>query len=173
MDDPKAWVAIYAAIVATGALFLNIRSWFEGRPRVRLTIIAEGMVIGGGPEVDETDLVILTVTNISKTTVLITNLLLWEMPTWWRRLRKRPTRTFVVTNPAIRGYGQNIPFLLEPARVWHGVVRQRPDILPDLLTGRFYLGLATSHLKRPVLQRVVTLGPTRRQPSPMPINNVA
>jgi hypothetical protein len=170
MEDPKTWIAIYAAIVATGALFLNVRTWFESRPRLRLTLIPEGIVVGGGSQFDERDIVILNVTNISKTPVLITNLLLWEMPTWWRRLRKKPTRTFVVTNPAVRGYEQNIPFLLEQARTWHGIVRHRPDVIPDLLTGAYYIGLSTSHLRRPILRRISRVRLGARQPSPTPIS---
>jgi hypothetical protein len=171
LDDPKPWIAIYAAIVATGALFLNIRTWFETRPRLRLILIPEGIVVGGGPETDERDIVILTVTNVGKTPVLITNLLLWEMPNWWRRIRRRAIRTYVVTNPALRGYEQNIPFLLEQARIWHGIVRRRPEIIPDLLTGNFYIGLSTSHLKRPILRRIARVRPGARQPSPTPIGS--
>ena len=168
MDDLKNWVAIYAAIVATGAFFLNFRTWFESGPRLRLTVIPDGMVIGGGPATDERDIVILTVTNLGKTPVLITNLLLWEMPTWWQRVRKRPARTFVVTNPALRGSCTNIPFLLEQARTWNGVVRHRPDIFPDLLNGNYYVGLSTSHLQRPILRRITRPLAGAKQPSPMP-----
>jgi hypothetical protein len=66
MDDPKTWIAIYAAIVATSALFLNIRTWFEVQPRLRIRLIPDGLVIGGGPEHDEKDLIIVNVTNLEK-----------------------------------------------------------------------------------------------------------
>jgi hypothetical protein len=80
MDDPKTWVAIYAAIVATTALFLNIRAWIESGPRLKISLIPDGLVIGGGEEFDEKDLVIVNVTNRGRIPVLITNLLLSEMP---------------------------------------------------------------------------------------------
>jgi hypothetical protein len=67
MDDPKTWVAIYAAIVATAALALNIRTWFESRPRLKVTVTPNGMVISAGPQFDERDLIIATVTNLGKT----------------------------------------------------------------------------------------------------------
>jgi hypothetical protein len=147
MDDLKAWIAIYAAIVATGALFLNIRTWFESRPRLRLTLIPDGMVIGGDPSTDERDVVIVTATNLGKTPVLITNLVIWEMTTWWRRLRRRPSRAFVVTNPSIKGYEQNIPYLLEQARTWNGIARRRPEVIADLLTGDYYIGVSVEWKK--------------------------
>jgi hypothetical protein len=112
MDDPT-WVAIYAAIVATSALLLNLRMWLESGPRLKINLTPDGMVIGGGPQFDETDIVIVNVTNRGRTPVLITNLLLWEMPTWRARWRRRPTRTFVVANTSLKGYPPNIPFLLE------------------------------------------------------------
>jgi hypothetical protein len=49
MDDPKTWVAIYAAIVATSALLLNLRTWIESRPRLKINIIPDGVIFGGGP----------------------------------------------------------------------------------------------------------------------------
>jgi hypothetical protein len=155
MDDPKTWIAIYAAFVATGALFLNIRTWFESGPRLKVTVIPDGMVIGAGPQFDERDLIIATVTNLGKTPVLITCLLLWEMPTWWARLRSKPTRTFVVANPTFKGDQANVPFLLEQARVWHGVARRSDDKIPDLLNGNFFLGISTSHSRQPILRRIV------------------
>ncbi len=162
MDDPKAWIAVYAAIVATGALFLNIRTWFESGPRLKVTITPDGMVIGAGPQFDEQDIVIATVTNLGKTPILITNLLIWEMPTWWVRLHRKPTRTFVVTNPQFRGHQANLPFLLEQARIWHGVARRRDDVIPNLLNGNFFIGVSTSHRKRPILRRI--MNPAKSSP---------
>ena len=80
--------------------------------------------------------------------VVITNLTLWEMPTWWSRQRRRPTRTMVVTNPQLKGYPRNVPSELAPAHIWTGVVRSRPDVVPDLPDGKFYVGVSTSHHDR-------------------------
>ncbi len=172
MDDPKTLIAIYAAIVATGALFLNIRTWFESGPRLKVTVIPDGMVIGAGPQFDEQNLVIATVTNIGKTPVLITSLLLWEMPTWWARLRRKPTRAFFVANPHFKGRQANIPFLLEQARVWLGVARRREDKIPDLLNGDFFVAISTSHRRRPILRRIVNPTKTSR-PTPIPMPSPA
>jgi hypothetical protein len=166
MDDPKTWVAIYAAIVATSALLLNLPTWFESKPRLKINLIPDGMVIGGGPEFDETDIVIVNVTNRGRTPVLITNLLLWDMPTWWARWRRRPTRTFVVTETSLKGYPPNIPFVLEPARIWTGVARRRPEINPDLHNGSFYLGVCTSDRDKPIFCRITAPKPKSPGTSP-------
>ena len=152
--DPKTWVALYAAIVATTALLLNIRTWIEAGPRLKVNVIPDGMVIGGDAQFDETDIIIVNVTNRGRTPVLITNLLLWEMPTRYARWRRRPTRTFVVSNTSLKGYPPNIPSLLEPARVWIGVARRSQDIIPDLHDGNFYIGVCTSYRDKPILLRI-------------------
>jgi hypothetical protein len=154
MDDAKTWVALYAAIVATSALLLNLRTWIESGPRLKINLIPDGMIIGGGPEFDEKDIVIVNVTNRGRTPVLITNLLLWEMPTWTARWRRRPTRAFVVANTSLKGSPPNIPSLLEPARIRTGVARRSPDVIPDLHNGNFYLGVCTSHTDKPIFRRI-------------------
>jgi hypothetical protein len=157
MDDPKTWVAIYAAIVATSALLLNLRTWIESGPQIKINIIPDGMIIGGGEEFDERDLVIIKVTNRGKIPVMITNLLLFEMPTLWSRWRRQPTRNMVVANPQLMGYPRNIPGELTPAHVWTGVVR---NVFPELHNGNFYVGVSTSHHDRPFLVRIPALKKT-------------
>jgi hypothetical protein len=144
----------YAAIVATSALLLNFRTWVEAGPRLKVNLIPDGMVIGGDPQFDETDIIIVNVTNRGRTPVLITNLLLWEMPTIYAKWRHRPTRTFVVSNASLKGYPANIPSLLEPARIWTGVARHQPDIIPDLHGGNFFVGVCTSYRDKPILRRI-------------------
>ena len=72
-------IAIYAAIVATSALLLNFRNSFESRPRLHLRLIADGLTIGGDPEFDEKNLIILTVTNRGKEATTITNMVVFKM----------------------------------------------------------------------------------------------
>jgi hypothetical protein len=101
--EPGTWVAIYAAVVATSALLLNFKTWFDSGVRLRLHLVPDGMTIGGGPDVDEKDLVILTVINRGDAPTMITNMILWEMPTVLHRLRiRKPANYFVVTNPHLK-----------------------------------------------------------------------
>jgi len=39
--DLTTGVAVYAAIVATGALFLEVRRWFESGPRLNIHVMPE------------------------------------------------------------------------------------------------------------------------------------
>jgi hypothetical protein len=55
--DANNWIAIYAAVIGTSAFALNVRAWFESKPRLHVSFIPDGVVVVGGPDVDETDLV--------------------------------------------------------------------------------------------------------------------
>jgi hypothetical protein len=148
------WIAIYAALVGTIALSLELRRWFESAPRLSVNITPNGMVIGGGPEFDERNLVIVNVVNCGTIPILITSLDLYEMPSWWRRRLKRPTRFFAIPNPQLRGYPSNLPGELDTAQRWTGAIRERPDVIPDLHNGAFYVAVRISHHKRPYLRRI-------------------
>jgi hypothetical protein len=151
---PEFWIAIYAAILSTGGLFLGIRRWFEAGPRLRFTIMPDGMTFGGSPQFDEKDLIVVTVTNRGEASTMITNLLLFEIENWVQRLRRKSKRSFVISNPQPKGYPPNIPHVLEPGRFWTGAIRQRNDIVPDFRTGTFYVGISTTHCDRPYLRRI-------------------
>lgn len=134
---PEIWVSIYAAIVGTGALLLNFKNWLDSGPRIKLSLIPEGIIVGGDPKFDDKDIVIVTAINRGNSPTTINNLQLHEMPTWMSRLRRRPTRCFIIPNPQPKGYPPNVPFELAPFKSWNGVLRKRQGYVPDLYTGTF------------------------------------
>jgi hypothetical protein len=142
---PETWVAIYAAIVGTGALLLNFKNWIDSGAKLIINLIPDGMIVGGDPQFDEKDLVIVNVINRGAATTMITNLTLHELPTLYSLLRFRPTRSYVVTNPQLLGYPHNVPSDLEPNKKWTGVVRRRTDVIPDLHSGNFFVAVSASH----------------------------
>jgi hypothetical protein len=156
---PEAWIAIYAAVVATSALLLNFRSWFEAGPRLHLSLMIDGMTIGGGPDLDEENLIILTVTNRGREPTMIVNMVLFKMESWYQRWAIRPLKNYVIPNPQLKGYPPNVPSDLDPSKKWTGAIRQRPDILPDIHNGTYYVGVYTSHRNRPYLKLI----PKRKQ----------
>lgn len=150
----EAWIAIYAAVVATSALLLNFRSWLDSRPRLHLSLMVDGVVIGGGEEQEEKDLLILSVTNRGGETTVITHMVILKMDSWYQRLRILPTKSFLVPNPQFKGHPPNIPSDLEPYRKWMGAARKRDDIFPDIHNGTYYIGVYASHRDRPYLKRI-------------------
>jgi hypothetical protein len=111
---PQSWVALYAAIVSTSAL-LNLKTRLDSGIKLKVSLIPDGLIMGGDPQFDEKDLNIVNFINRGDALTMITNLILMEMPTWWSRLCKRATRYFVVTNPQLKGYPHNVPSELGPA----------------------------------------------------------
>lgn len=101
---PEVWVAISAACVATGALLLQLRNWLVSGPRLRTSVISDGLIIGGGPEFDEDDLILVNATNVGTASTMFTNLIIEERFPFYYFWRRRPIRTYVVLNPNMKGY---------------------------------------------------------------------
>jgi hypothetical protein len=151
---PEVYVAIYAACVSTGAMLIQFRNWLSSGPRLRCTVIPDGMVIGGGSMFDERDLVLVNATNIGAADTMITNLCIeqrWPFYYFWRR---RPIKAYVVPNPQLKGYPPNIPHLLEPARTWTGAIRKRQDYIENIRDGDHYVCIYVSTRTRPHRKRI-------------------
>jgi hypothetical protein len=147
-------VSIYAAIIGTSAFFLNLKSWWDSGVKLSLSIMADGMTIGAGPAFDEQDLIILTVTNRGDAPTVITNMIVFEILSPLQRWRIRPAKSYVITNPQLKGYPLNVPSDLEPSKRWTGAIRKRDDLGIDLHDGRHYTGVYTSSRDRPYLIRI-------------------
>lgn len=42
---------------------LNLKNWFDSGVKLKMNLIPDGLIIGGSPEFDEKDLIIVNVTN--------------------------------------------------------------------------------------------------------------
>jgi hypothetical protein len=151
---PETLVAIYGAVIGTSALLLNLRMWFDSGVKLNLNLIPDGVTLGGSPEFEERDLVLLTVTNRGDAPTVITNMVLFEMTWAWRRWRMRPSKSYVIPNPQLKGYPPNVPADLQPSKSWRGAIRKRPDMGINLHDGRHYTGVYASHRDRPYLVRI-------------------
>jgi hypothetical protein len=143
-----------------------VKTWFDSGVKIRLGLMPEARTVGSG-QLDETDLIILNVTNRGDAPTMVTHMVLLEITSWWRllfyqltsvswwRWRKvQPEKTYLIPNPQLKGYPPNIPSVLEPSKIWTGAIRPRPDWIPDMYTGTFYTGICTSNRDRPYLVRI-------------------
>jgi hypothetical protein len=151
---PEIWVSIYAAIVGTGALLLNFKNWLDSGARLFVTLIPDGMIIGGDPQFDEKDLIIVNAINRGAATTMVTNLTLHEFPSPYHRWRFDPSSNYVVLNPQLKGYPPCVPSDLEPNKKWTGVIRNRPDVVTDIHSGKFYAAVHVSHRDKPYLVHI-------------------
>jgi hypothetical protein len=146
-------VAVYAAIIGTSAFLLNLKSWVDSGVKLRLSLM-DGMTMGGGPDLDERNLLILTVTNRGDAPAVITNMILFEIRSPLQRWRIRPAKSYEITNPQLKGSPRNIPSDLEPSKRWTGAIRKRDDLEINLHDGRHYTGVYASNRDRPYLIRI-------------------
>jgi hypothetical protein len=159
MTEP-AWTAPlesvatgYAAIVATLAFGLEIRRWLKEAPRLDVSLVPDGVVIGGDPGDDEDNLMVVYVVNRGGASTTLENLFLFEFESGLSRWRRRPKRSFIVANPQLKDHAPNLPSLLDPNQRWTGIIRNG-RIGFDPQTGDFYVGIGASHSKRPILTRI-------------------
>jgi len=159
MNDwtPQAVIAIYAAIISTVAITIQVRNYFASGVRLHLSLISDGVVIGGGPEFDEKDLIILTVTNRGTAPTMITNMTVLEYKSFWQRVRNKSSQRAVIPNPQLKGYPPNTPSELPPAKNWTGVIRKKGPDVANLTTGVWYVGVSANTRNRPYLTRIPKL----------------
>ncbi len=121
-------VAAYAAIVATGALALEVRRWFESGARLKIHIMPEAETFNMPGTEDKTYLV-ATVTNRGNAPTTITHFALRDYGSWLGRLRSKPTWTVVIPSPQPPGTTSIIP--KSPTRNELSVFR----LLPTCVSG--------------------------------------
>jgi len=152
--ETQALIAIYAAIVATSALLLNFKSWLDSGPKLHLSLMVNAATIGSDPELEENDLIILTVTNRGDAATLITHMAVLKYHWSWKRLRFVVVEAWIIAHPQLKGYPPNIPSELKPANRWSGALRKRQDIFKNIHSGEYHLAIQASHRDRLYMIRV-------------------
>ncbi|MBB3936580.1 hypothetical protein [Aureimonas phyllosphaerae] len=148
-------VAAYAAIVATGAFALEVRRWFETGPKQAIrTQTGMKLVSPGNPAQDEDGLCVVNVSNRGSAPTTVTGLGLLEYPTLSSRLRRKPTRQFMVLHPQLRGHPPAIPKEVPPGTQWTGISRPDPDTTGNIETGNFFVAIYTTERDKPFLRRI-------------------
>jgi hypothetical protein len=150
--DGQTAATLYAAIVATGALALEVRRWFESGPKIHVTASPDMIMIYGRKEVS--GLLLVNVINRGHTPTTITHFAILEYPNALKRWRNDPAHSFLIPHPQPEGSPPSIPHVLEPGRQWTGVARPRPDVTGDIQTGTFWAAIYTTDRKRPYLAHI-------------------
>ncbi|WP_047508035.1 MULTISPECIES: hypothetical protein [unclassified Rhizobium] len=147
------WIAIYAAIVATGALSLEIRRWFESGPKISITA-NPGMSIIGAGGLEAEDLLVVKATNRGDAPTTITHLCLLEYSNTLQRWRDKASKQFVILHPQLPGYPSVIPYVLKVGEQWTGIGHDRTDVTGDVQSGNMWAGIYTTDRRRPYLVRI-------------------
>ncbi|MFG1296674.1 hypothetical protein [Xanthobacter variabilis] len=151
--EPSSWIAIYAAVVATGALALEVRRWVESGPRIVVKASPNMMILDPLSKDEEKGVLVVTAYNRGEQSTTITHMLIVEYPNFIARMRNRPSKSFLIPNPQVSG-PPIIPSEIKPGAQWMGVARHRPDVIPDIQTGKFWAGIVTTDRGRPYLRQI-------------------
>jgi hypothetical protein len=148
------YIAAYAAVVATGALALEVRRWFEGGVRLRIDA-APGMVLVNVPGVDENQpWVVVTVSNIGFSPATITGLGVVRYRSRRLKLCRKAIGQGIVLTPDLPGCKRSLPKMLAPGEQWKGFMKQTPDIETQIVRELFYMSVWSSDRARARVRRV-------------------
>jgi hypothetical protein len=151
---PENYIAAYAAALSTILAAVQLWQFCRSGVRLKLSVITDGVLVGTDGN-DEKDLIVLTVINRGTAPTRITNMIVVVRRRSWRKLWRLTTeKAFVVLNPQPLNYPPIVPSDLQPSRNWIGCVRRREDLMPDICSGKYYVGIQTTHRDQPYLVRV-------------------
>ena len=145
------WIAIYAAIVATGALALEIRRWFESGPRIKVRV-QSNMAIAGDDRLKDKRFVVVTVRNRGTVATTITSTGFIKYPNRLYRWLGAKGDHFVVPRPYLEGTPSTLPYVLEPGTQWLGFINKDGRHISDFEDGTVVICVFTSDRDKP--QRV-------------------
>jgi hypothetical protein len=142
---------IYAGVVATAALALEVRRWVESGPRLRLSVMEHAVLTH-----DDSHHAYIAVTaiNVGEVPTTITHMTIQRFPSLWAYLRSKPSWTALVPKPHLDNMPPVLPKLLNTGEQWLGLANRTEDLLEMSKRERLYIGVAHSFAKRPVLARL-------------------
>lgn len=154
MEQWQVMVAAYAAIVATGALFLEVRRWVEAGPKLYIDV-SQHMQTFNMPGADGKEYLLVTVNNTGHTATTITHFAFLEFPNLWARFRRKQTRAAVIPIPGLPGMDSQLPFYLEPGKRWVGAALQDDRLNEWIATKRMHLAIYASNFRKPICRKVL------------------
>lgn len=138
------WISLIALAIASGALALEIRRWFEGGPRLNFSVIGDALIM---PDGDGEMRIALTVRNRGNAPTMLTHLVLYGYETRWKKFRNDSCFAAVGTDPSI-------PCELGLNRSWTGIVRYMPELTKLREDGKLYVGVVSAHSDKNFLIKV-------------------
>jgi hypothetical protein len=138
------WLSIIALIISTGGFAINARNWFAAGPQLRLSLMADAIVI---PDDGRGDRLALTVYNRGTVPTQITHMVIYAFDNALNRWRFKAAFAGLVN-------AQNVPAKLEINSYFMGTMMY-DDKTKDLRSkGQLYVGVISAHSKRNFLIKV-------------------
>lgn len=150
-EDPATWsdwATVYAAVVASGALFLEIRRWFESGARLRLSYMLDATIMPGPRD---RFYILIEVVNRGNTPTTITHLAFQSYETHLKRLLGKPSMSFIAAGPSP---AQPLPHVIEPGGRWVGMCIKNRELEERLALGFMWAEVHATHNDRPTSMRL-------------------
>jgi hypothetical protein len=143
----------YAAIVSTGALFLEIRRWVEAGPRLNIHVMPEAKTINL-PGTEKNTYLLATVTNRGNAATTITHFVFRDYETWFNHLRSKPVWTAIVPDPHPHPHARQMSQPLQPGERWTGMALHHEELKRRMDGGYLYVVIFASHTDKLISKRV-------------------
>lgn len=148
--DASDIAAFYAAIVATGALFLEVRRWFESGVKINVTSHHQY----SAPDLTR-HVITATATSIGDAPTTITGLEVWVYPTWLHAmLRIGLTRMAVLDPSTFATPYSKVPSRIEPGDTWSGGINEHVEAQIKQGLKASYFAVRTTRYERPFFARI-------------------
>ncbi len=148
------FVAIYAAVVATGVAIWDGYKWWRSE-RLHLSgFVTSNMIAFGGsstPETEGNHYTVLRVQNRGSVSCEVQLVQLSHYKTWFELLRRKPSFNAIVVHT--RHFGPDVPHRLEPAAEFSSGVEQTDELVELSKSGWLYMGISHTMSEKPFLIR--------------------
>jgi hypothetical protein len=144
-------VAIYAAVVATGAFFLELRRWGESGVKLRVTVMPFAQLVGSFSEAEKNRAyIVLNVANIGDRPTTITHFVVQQYPSRLHKYLGKPSRSALVNQVAGILGASPIPYVLTPGSTWTGfaIRDEGADLIIESAMKPTFAGVFASHCSK-------------------------
>lgn len=146
-NTAAAW---WGAICGSVAIIWDVIKWFSSGARLKISSSTNMRILNPITGLNDSKNVTVNVRNVGDRQTTITHFLGYTFESKWKKFRKKPKDTFLITTDA----KSPLPFKIEPSGTWIGFADQ--DQVEKIAKGTplLYLGVLHSLSDDPVLSLI-------------------
>lgn len=142
------WGVILALMLSFAALMLEVRRWFEDKPRLKLYVMTQMRLAHGD---DGKPKFALTVINSGRVPTTVTHFLIYTAGSWRDRIRGKWAGMGAVPQTL---FGPAFPLEIGVNKTWTGIALYDERMIEERRQGILYVGVQATHRKKPYMIRV-------------------
>jgi hypothetical protein len=150
------WAALLAMLISAGALALEVRRWFEGGPRIYVTVMANAKTV---PADDGRPKFLIIVTNKGDVSTTITHMVMYSYRSQIHRIFGKPYESGFIPNPSIHAGLSGLPYELGINKQWAGGAYYDDELKESRRKGHLYVGVHATHSNGRFLAKVPATEP--------------